>query len=77
MVDSIKYTDYDLLRRRVIANPTSIRNMTDLALWFELFGIDFWNGEYWDADGYSLRPIFEYDPITDQQNTIGYEWREI
>ncbi len=57
MVDSIKYTDYDLLRRRVISNPTSLRNLMDLALWFELFGSIFWNGEYWDADGYSLNPF--------------------
>jgi len=64
--------NYDELRKAAIDNPTT-ENLEALGEWFNLYGMDFWNGESWDADGYELRPVYEWDDERDQGILIGYE----
>ena len=64
--------DYDRLRKAAIDEPTP-ENLEHFAHWFNLYGMDFWNGECWDADGYGLYPIYEWDEENDVGNIVGYE----
>jgi len=68
----MKY-NYQELRQAAIDNPNA-ENLAALADWFSEYGGDFWNGEYWDADGYTLRPIYKDDPDSVCAELIGYEF---
>lgn len=69
------YYDYKELRAAAIAPGASAEAINALGEWFELYGMDCWNGECWDADGKSLYPIIEWDAERDQGETVGYEFR--
>lgn len=62
---------YAELRAAAIAEPTS-ENLAALGEWFESYGMDNWNGEYYDADGYQLRPIYK-EIEEDIFEVTGYE----
>ena len=71
MISKYAYTEY---RAAAIANPNA-ENLANLGEWFQQYGAEFWNGEYWDADGYELRPVYEWDEETDTGRICGYEFR--
>lgn len=41
-----------------------------LGAWFEQYGTTYWNGEYYDADGDRLIPVYEADG--DDFEIVGY-----
>lgn len=45
-----------------------------LGAWFSEFGSEYWNGEYYDADGERLFPVYR-ESEEDQFEVIGYEFR--
>ena len=67
--------NYDELRKAAIENPTE-ENLAALGKWFELYGMDFWNGQYFDADGYELWPVYaEAEEDAVQLEQVGWELR--
>ena len=67
-----RYSYSDLLEA-VKKNETA-ENVNALGEWFEQYGDQFWNGEYYDADGLRLFPV--YVAISEEQFEItGYEVR--
>lgn len=68
MISRYGFEDY---RKAAIENPSE-ENLATLATWFRLYGDAYWNGEYWDADGYELRPVFDEN---DDEIIVGYELR--
>ena len=62
---------YTELRAAAIAEPNA-ENLAALGEWFDNYGMDSWNGEYYDADGYQLRPIYE-EVAEDEFERIGWE----
>lgn len=64
---------YSELLEAVKANETP-DNVNALGEWFEQYGDQFWNGEYYDADGLRLFPV--YAEVSEYQFEItGYEVR--
>ena len=55
-------------------NPTQ-ENINRLGTWFERYGTDYWNGERFDADGFSLYPVIEWDDEMETGTTVGYEMK--
>ena len=66
--------NYDELRRTAIENPTP-ENLENLGEWFCTYGMDFWNGESWDADGYRLFPTYSEPDVDRDCERVGYELR--
>lgn len=69
------YYDYDELRAAATAPGATAEDLRELGRWFEQYGMDYWNGECWDADGLRLFPIIEWDAALEQGETTGYEFR--
>ena len=69
------YYDYKELRAAATAPSATAEDLRELGRWFEQHGMDYWNGECWDADGLRLYPIVKWDEELDQGETIGYEFR--
>lgn len=67
----MNYYDYQALRRSVDIDP-SPQNINSLGDWFALYGADYWNGEYYDADGIRICPIY-HESEDGQFDIIGYE----
>lgn len=65
--------DYKELKQKVLENETE-ENLNALGEWFEMFGNDFWNGEYFDADDFHLVPIYK-EVDEDEFERIGWEIR--
>lgn len=66
--------NYEELRNAAVKNPTA-DNLNALGEWFQNYGMTFWNGEYFDADGYRLYPVHtDPDEYGDVQ-IVGYEFR--
>ena len=66
--------DYEELRAAAISNPTT-ENVNNLGEWFDMYGSEFWNGEVYDADGYDIIPVIEWDEENDTGRIVGYEMR--
>ena len=49
-------------------------NVNALGAWFEQYGDQFWNGEYYDADGLRLFPVY-VEVSEDQFEITAYEVR--
>lgn len=61
---------YDYRKLREAAeNDSSAVNA--LGSWFYLYGWDYWNGEYFDADGMKVVPQYETDEYGDAK-LIGF-----
>lgn len=43
--------------------------------WFESYGSAYWNGEYYDADGFRLFSVTEWNSEYDEWEVVGYEFR--
>lgn len=67
--------NYVELRERATAADATQNDIDSLGKWFELYGNDDWNGEYYDADGIRLYPIIEWDDETDTGEIVRYEIR--
>ena len=68
----MKY-NYDELLKAVKENETE-ENINALAEWFEEYGRDYWNGEYYDADGIRLFPVYK-EVDDDEFQIVGWEVR--
>lgn len=66
--------DYQTLRKAVEKNPTK-DNINALGEWFCRFGWDYWNGEYFDADGVKVYPVVVFNEFKDDYTVCGYEAR--
>lgn len=64
---------YSELLEAVKSNETP-DNVYALGAWFEQYGDQFWNGEYYDADGLRLFPVY-VEVSEDQFEITGYEVR--
>lgn len=64
------YYKYNELRKAAIENPT-LENMDALGEWFEKYGQMYWNGEYYDADGYKIYPDYFVD-VNGDCTILGY-----
>lgn len=62
---------YEDLHREAVANPTH-DNLMALGEWFRRYGMEYWNGEYFDADGDRLVPIYELDAEADVCEIVDY-----
>lgn len=71
----IGYFDYHELRAATIAPNATQDDINRLGEWFNRYGEESWNGEYYDADGYRLFPVVEWDEENECGNIIGYEFR--
>ena len=56
-----RYSYNDLLAKATSENATQ-EDINNLGNWFERYGREDWNGEYYDADGKRLFPVFAPDP---------------
>lgn len=65
---------YEELHRAVAEDPTHENRMA-LGEWFQEYGMEYWNGEFFDADDFRLVPIYDWDEETAQGNIIDYELR--
>lgn len=70
---SMNRYSYSELLEAVKANETP-DNVNALGEWFERYGDQFWNGEYYDADGLRLFPVY-VEADEDQFEIVGYEVR--
>lgn len=70
---SMNRYSYSELLEAVKANATP-DNVDALGEWFEQYGDQFWNGEYYDADGLRLFPVYA-EVSEDQFEITGYEVR--
>ena len=53
-----RYSYKELLNAAIASNGAE-KDCKALAEWFQEYGATYWNGEYFDADGHELRPIYE------------------
>lgn len=66
--------DYKKLREKALSATATQEDIDNLGKWFELFGETYWNGEYYDADGAEIWPV--YKKISeDDFELVGYEIR--
>lgn len=66
--------NYEDLRKAAIDDPTP-ENLENLGRWFHEYGMDFWNGECCDADGYDLFPLYSEPDEYGDCVCVGYELR--
>lgn len=52
--------DYKELREKLNGTYTQ-KDVNALGDWFEQYGLDYWNGDYYDADGFHLYPVYNDD----------------
>lgn len=58
----IKEYCYEEYLNKAKSNPTK-ENLLNLANWFNLFGVEYWNGESFIIDNnHSLKPIYDITP---------------
>lgn len=66
--------NYEELRNAAVKNPNE-ETLSDLGKWFQNYGWEYWNGACFDADGYSLYPVYIYDEKSDTHILISWELR--
>lgn len=67
------YYSYKDLRAAVEAAPTQ-ENVNALGEWFNAYGMCYWNGEFFNADGIYIYPVYK-EIDEDEFEFIGYELR--
>ena len=58
----IQIYEYQELKEKALSGDQEAIN--DLGQWFELYGDNYWNGEYYNVEGSRLYPVYgneEYD----------------
>lgn len=68
------YYNYEELRAKALEGNQD--DINALGEWFNEHGLDYWNGERFDADGFSLYPVYE-EVGEDEYELKGYELRWI
>ena len=71
--NKMNYYSYQELKAAVVAHPTT-ENINELGEWFNRYGNDYWNGEYYDADEFRVYPVYE-EVEEDEWELKGYEVR--
>lgn len=66
---------YAEFRARVEQPDAEQIDIDTLGAWFDEFGTEYWNGEYFDADGLRVFPVVEWDEENDIGNIVQYEIR--
>lgn len=69
------YYDYEELKAAVMANQNDDAAVNALGEWFSLYGEDYWNGEYYDADDFRVYPVYRETEIEGEYELMGYEVR--
>lgn len=64
--------DYATLRAAALSQSATQEDIDALGEWFSRFGSVYWNGEYYDADGVPVRPIYQ-KTAEDEYGIVGYE----
>lgn len=71
---SINYYSYEELRAAATAPGATQDDINALGEWFSRYGSSYWNGEFYDADGFQV--VQQYQQIgEDEFEIIGYELR--
>lgn len=69
------YYSYRELRERLDAPDCEQTDIDTLGAWFDEFYMSEWDGEYYDADGLRLFPVYQYDEARDQYDLVHFEAR--
>ena len=71
------YYDYEELKEKALKFDATQQDIDALANWFENWGNDYWNGEYFEIDAeHRLFPIYkEIENDDGTYDLIGYEIR--
>ena len=64
--------EYDYKELRAAAESGKQEDINALAEWFERYGSRYWNGEYYDADGIEIYPLYKYNPDIDDVDNDGW-----
>lgn len=64
--------NYEELRAAALAPNATQDDIDALGEWFSRYGSTYWNGEYYDADGVCVRPVYKKIDEDDYELT-GYE----
>lgn len=56
------YRYMELFNKATAAGATQA-DINNLGEWFEMFGMQYWNGEYFDADEFRLYPVYLETPL--------------
>lgn len=72
--------DYEELKIKALVADATQEDINALGEWFDLYGYDYWNGEYFRIeDGKRIYPIYkeelDEDGELEQADVIGYEIR--
>ena len=68
------YYDYRELRAAALASDATQSDIDALGEWFHQYGQRYWNGEYFDANGLRVYPVYqEMEP--DEYELTGYEMK--
>lgn len=67
-----RYSYAELLAAATKPDAAQI-DIDTLGAWFSAYGEAYWNGEYYDADGCRIRPVYDWDEETDQGDVVAYE----
>ena len=68
-----RYSYKELLKTATAAGATQ-EDIDTLGAWFEEYGTEYWNGEYCDADGARLFPVYKENEDGEFE-VAGYEFR--
>lgn len=66
---------YAELRAAATAPGAAQIDIDTLGAWLADYDPSSWNGEYYDADGLRLFPVYDWDEELDQGELTGYEIR--
>ena len=53
--------------------PVAQIDIDTLGAWFQEHAPEAWNGEYYDADGLRVRPVYDCDDSADSGEIVHYE----
>ena len=72
----VDYYDYAELRKAALAEQTE-QAINKLGQWFDNYGTQFWNGEYYDADnGVRIYPVYSEENEDGDAELTGYRMEE-
>lgn len=69
-----RYSYEELRAAATVPGATQI-DVDTLGSWLADFDPASWNGEYYDADGLRLYPVYDWDEDTDQGELVRYDLR--
>ena len=67
--------DYEELKNKALAQNAVQEDIDALGKWFEQYGVEYWNGEYYEIDSNNrLLPMYKQID-EDEFEIVGYEIR--